>query len=43
MNNKDLAKLEDLRNEIDNLISKSKKQYQNVNKKLNNPSTSSKP
>ena len=35
-NNKDFAKLEDLRNDIDNLISKSKKEYyQNINRKLN--------
>ena len=41
--NKDFAKLEDLCNEIDNLISKFKKQYyQNTNRKLNDPSTSSK-
>ena len=36
------AKLEHLRNEIDNLISKSKKEYQNINRKLNDPLTSSK-
>ena len=42
-NNEDFAKLEDLRNEIDNLISKSKNEYyQNINTKLNDPSTSSK-
>ena len=42
-NNKDFAKLEYLRNEIDNLISKSKEEYyQNINRKLNDPSTSSK-
>ena len=41
--NKDFAKLENFRNEIDNLISKSKKKYyQNINKKLNDPLTSSK-
>ena len=42
-NNEDFAKLEYLRNEIDNLISKSKKEYyQNTNRKLNDPLTSSK-
>ena len=42
-NNKEFAKLEDLCNEIDDLISKSKKEYyQNINRKLNDPSTSSK-
>ena len=41
--NEDFAKLEHLRNEIDNLISKSKKEYyQNINRKLNDPLTSSK-
>ena len=41
--NEDFAKLEYLRNEIDNLISKSKKEYyQNINRKLNDLSTSSK-
>ena len=42
-NNEEFAKLEDLCNEIDDLISKSKKEcYQNINRKLNDPSTSSK-
>ena len=42
-NNEDFAKLEYLRNEIDNLTSKSKKDYyQNINRKLNDPLTSSK-
>ena len=42
-NNKDFAKLEDLHNEIDNLISKSKKEYyQNINRKLHDPLTGSK-
>ena len=42
-NNEDLAKLEHLRNEIDNLISKSKKEYyQDNNRRLNDPLTSSK-
>ena len=42
-NNEDFAKLEYLRNEIDNLIFKSKKEYcQNINRKLNDPLTSSK-
>ena len=42
-NNEDFAKLEHLHNEIDNLISKSKKEYyQNINRKLNDPLTSSK-
>ena len=41
-NNKDFVKLEDFRNEIDNLISKSEIEfYQNINRKLNNLSTSS--
>ena len=40
-NKKDLAKVEHLRNEIDNLISRSKKEYyQNINGKLNDPLTS---
>ena len=40
-NNEDFAKLEDLPNEIDNLISKSQKEYyQNINRKLNDLSTS---
>ena len=38
-----IAKIEYLRNENDNLISKSKNEYyQNVNRKLNDPSASSK-
>ena len=38
-NNEDFAKLEYLPNEIDNLLSKSKKEYyQNINRKLNDPS-----
>ena len=42
-NNADFAKLEDLRNEIDNLISKSKEEYyQNINRRVSDPSTSSK-
>ena len=42
-NNEDFAKLEHLRNETDNRISKSKKEYyQHINRKLNHPSTSSK-
>ena len=42
-NNKDFAKPEDLRNEIDNQISKSKKEhYQNSNRQLNDLLTSSK-
>ena len=42
-NSKDFAKVEGLRNEIDNLICKSKKEYyQNINRKLNDPPTSSK-
>ena len=42
-NNEDFAKLEHLRNETDNLISKSKKEYyQYINRKLNHPSTGSK-
>ena len=41
-NNKHFAKLEHLRNETDNLISKSKTEYyQNINRKLNDPLTSS--
>ena len=40
-NNKDFAKPEDLRNEIDNQISKSKKEhYQNINRQLNDLLTS---
>ena len=39
--NEDFAKLEDLRNEIHNLISK-KEYYENINRKLKDPSTSSK-
>ena len=42
-NKENFAKLEYLRNEIDNLISESKKKYyQNINRKLNDPLTSSK-
>ena len=42
-NNEDFAKLEHLRNETDNLISKSKNEYyQNINRKLNDPLTRSK-
>ena len=42
-NNKDFAILEYLRNKIDNLISKSKKEYyQNINRKLNESLKSSK-
>ena len=42
-NNEDFAKLEHLRNGIDNLISKSKKEYHHdINRKLNDPLTSSK-
>ena len=42
-NNEDFAKLEHLRNETDNLISKSKNEYyQNINRKLNDPLTKSK-
>ena len=42
-NKEDFAKVEHLCNEIDNLISKSKKEYyQNINRKLNDPLTSSK-
>ena len=42
-NNEEFAKLQDLCNKIDNLISKSKKKFdQNINRKLNDPSTSSK-
>ena len=43
-NKEDFAKVEHLRNEIENLISKSKKEeyYQNINRKLNDPLTSSK-
>ena len=42
-NKKDLAKVEHLRNETDNLMSRSKKEYyQNINRKLNDPLTSSK-
>ena len=42
-NNEDFAKLEHLRNEIDNLISKSKKEcHHDINRKLNDPLTSSK-
>ena len=38
-----LAKLEEIRNETDNLISKSKKEYyQNFNRKLNDSGTSNK-
>ena len=41
--NKDFAQLEHLRDEIDNLISKSKKEYyQNIDRKLNDPLTRSK-
>ena len=41
--NEDFAKLEYLRDEINNLISKSKKEYyQNINRKLNDPLTISK-
>ena len=41
--NKDFAKLEHLHNEIGTLISKSKKEYyQDINRKLNDPFTSSK-
>ena len=43
MNNEDFAKLEHLRNENDNLISKSEEEYyQDTNKKLNDLLTSSK-
>ena len=39
--NEDFAKLKDLCNEFDDLISKSKiEYYQNINRKLNDPSTS---
>ena len=42
-NKEDFAKVEHLCNEIDNLIFKSKKEYyQNINRKLNDPLTSSK-
>ena len=42
-NNEDFVKLEYLRNEIDNLLSKSSKEYyQNINRKLNDLSTRSK-
>ena len=42
-NNEDFVKARRSRIGIDNLISKSKKEYyQNINKKLNNPSRSSK-
>ena len=42
-NKEDFAKVEHLHNEIDNVISKSKKEYyQNINRKLNDPLTSSK-
>ena len=42
-NNEYFAKLAFFRNEIDNLISRSKKDYyQNINRKLNDPLTSSK-
>ena len=42
-NNEDFAKLEDLHNEIDNLISESKREYyQDNNRRLNDPLTSSK-
>ena len=42
-NNEDFAKLEYLCNEIDNLISKAKKEYyQDINRKLNDPLKSSK-
>ena len=42
-NNKDFAKLGHLRNEIGNLISKSKKEYyQDINRKLNDLLTNSK-
>ena len=43
-NKEDFVKVEHLRNEIENLISKSKKEeyYQNINRKLNDPLTSSK-
>ena len=42
-NSKDFAKLEDLRNEINNIISKFKKEYyQNINRKLSDLSTSRK-
>ena len=41
-NNEDFAKLEDLCNETDNLVYKSKKEYyQNINTKLKDPLTSS--
>ena len=41
--NNEFAKLKDLRNGIDNLMSKSKKEfYQNITRKLNDPSKSSK-
>ena len=42
-NNEDFAKLENLRNETENLIFKSKKEYyQDINRKQNDPLTSSK-
>ena len=42
-NKVDFSKLEDLRSEIDNLMSKSKKEYyHNINRKLNDPSANSK-